>query len=532
MSPRFAKTIPVCLLSMVSCALHAQAPTLPPFRVLLQARAGAGAERFAADLARDLGEVVRTSGYHVVDEEQARLLASRERTLLQGFVAPDVEGDEQLALLSRCDVLIRLDVEPVRQKKQQGRYVSEYAGRFKISFVDSAEALGSGEGVGRGRTLDGYDEADRDARRQLVDTTQQGSLAAGLVAALARVREQERSDGARLTVALYVDDRSAGLLTPLAEAVAGADGVVADSFTPLRTYPSPAAGDKAGGSCSEFGVRYRGGTGGLQQAVLRGLREAGASIEKEHGVDLRTVVVASGRRLDVLVKASPSVTALADELEKVVGDAVDTIYRRYGGVLTGKRLAVLPASIAATSESGVRLSAFRRAFRAAYDAAELRLKDKPGADPLNDSGSVKVLEEAFENLGAAKQRLLVLEDEFAESRAGALAGNIGELVERAFDKCSAGAVTMQPQARDRDRAIDFIRIEAAASSEDGAVTPESVAFYEQLGSQFVVTTAVRRFLDQFQVTVNVTDLTSGTGMQGSARLHQRFAEQMESQLGS
>ncbi|MBK8979687.1 MAG: hypothetical protein IPM29_27625 [Planctomycetes bacterium] len=514
----------------------APASALPSFRVLvLPDVSGDTPAQYAEQAVGKLEEVIQAAGFAVTDAEQARLLAQRGESIMRSWLG-DREGlveDAELAMLSQCEVVVRVEVQPVRQRKQQGRYVVQQRGAFRVTFVDAGERVANGEGLGDGRTMDGYDSAHRQALEALCDPAADGSLGQRVVAALTSVRNDEAANGARMTVALYVDNRFGEVLEALSNAVATADGVVPGSYTPLRTYPGAAMADGERGTCNESRIRFRGSVAGLQSTILGALRSVAPALEQEHGIDLRPVVIASGRRLDVVIKASPSVAALADEVQRVTGEAVDTVYRRYGNVLAGQRLTVLPASIAAARGPAAELASFRRAFQQAYDSTEARLQNanRPAADPLTDSGTVQIQDVVYENLAAAKSKLLDLEESFYESSEGELAVKIGEIVGNELRKVSDDGLQVQPLPHDRDRALSFIRLEAAASTEDGAIAPESIAFFEQQGTGMLVTTRLRRFLDEFGVTVTVVDLTSGTKMQGSSAFHPRFTPQLREQLG-
>lgn len=514
---------------------QAPSPQLPPFRVLLLAD-GPGAEQpLTGEVIGPLGEAIRNGGFRVVDRAQAQLLARRQQAVMRTWLKDKgVEGDGALALMARCEVIVRISAKVTRQRKQQGRYVIGLSGNYSIAYVDSAESLGQGEGRSNGRSMDSYGDATRMARSALLDPNDPNSLGGKVTAALKTARETERKNGARLTIALYSAQPYAELLSAVSASLETAEGVVPGSYQALSTFPTGAFADGGQGICSEVAVRCAGGTPQLQRATIQALRKLGQAIEDEQGIELRPVVLASGRRLDVILHAAPGGIALADEVQRVVQDSVANMYRRYGDVLQGKRMAVLPASIGDASNASAQMRAFRRAFAEHYDAAEKSLHEsgKSDVDPLSLERTVKIQGRVYPNLAAARSRLFELEEAFHESTAGTMAVTLGEVVEASLTQVSEGKVTVQPTVRSRDRAVDFIRLEAAASNEDGSINPDSVAFYEQEGTQFMVSTRLRRFLDEFTVAVHVIDLASGVSMQGSASFHPRFTPELTKQLGS
>ena len=107
--------------------------------------------------------------------------------------------------------------------------------------------------------------------------------------------------------------------------------------------------------------------------------------------------------VDLIVRFDESPKALADEVDRVVREAVELVWSRNQASLSGKRLNVLPASIAITDGVASELHGFRRAFWKAVEGAEKRLADAgtPDADPLDDTQPVDFAGQRFEGLLAA-----------------------------------------------------------------------------------------------------------------------------------
>jgi hypothetical protein len=529
----------LCLVAATFSALAgplASQSVLPPFRVLVLPEDDAPLSTRAADR---LENALQQAGFVWIDRQQAELLARRGRETLTTWLGGDANAADpgrQLVLLSQADILVRVGVETARQRKVQGRYLVRLRGSFRIAFADAAEGLGQGEGTAEARNLDGYDTASDDAMASLCDATVEDGLAARVVAALQQARDRERAEGARVTAAIYASHELSEFVDPLVAALETSSAVASGSVVPLRTYAGPRGrgeGDGPTGVCSEFGLRVRGTIRDISGAMRQALREVGATYESEHGVVLRPVVLASGRRLDVILRAEPEVAALADEVERVVREATETVYDRYGHVLSGKRLAIAPTSIAATSGQSADLAVFRTSFRDAYDRVEAKLaaEDRAGDDPMLENGSVRIGEQVFESLAAANDRLQQLEETFHESDEGALAVSISDRVGQVLREVSSESVQVQPLARDRGLAIGLIRVEAAAANEQESVDPETLAFFQQKGSEFLVSTRLRPFFDEYVVAVEVLDLESGLKMQSTASFPQRFTKELDAIVG-
>lgn len=541
-TPRFA--LALCALGSLALPGQAQddaapaAPaaarsSTPPFRILFVSE-GEGVDRDRADLVcAELERAAQAAGMTAVDRSQAELLASKGREMLGGWLGDEMNRDVRLGTLAYADLVVRVTLETARERKQQGRYVSRLRGQFRTVFTDGAEIVSSGQADGNGRSFDSFGEAHREAIRDLCNQSSEESLGFQVVRGLKAAKAAEAASGARVTVGIYVESNLLKLFEPLQRAVASADAIVDGSVQPLRNYAGGPLADGSANTALELGARMRGDVYDLQRALMKALDQASPEIEKELGLALAPTFLASGRRIDVIVKAVESPKALADDVNRVVKDAVESAWSRNQHLLDGKRLTVLPASISSASQETKDYRAFQRGFRSMLDAVEKRLAEsgKPDADPLAATGEVEVAGQEFNSLAAAKTKLMELEETFYESSGGQLATQLSDSVANWFKDVSKGAAKVQPTARDRDRAIDLIKLEAEAYQQEGAVDPDSVAFYEQEGSEYLVTTTLREFFDKYMVTVDLVDLSTGQKLQGTSSFHPRVSAELEQKIG-
>ncbi len=537
MKPTARSLLLLALLLPFPVRASAQDVTTPPFRVLIVAKADdSGRDQYSERAAFGLGSALRSAEFQVIDADQARRQAERSMGSLGAWTGEIGESPvSSMAAMAFADVMVEVVVSPKRQQKAQGRYLVTDRAQWRTVFVDGAERIGGGEVDGAGQSFDGFDEAHDAALDGMMDVADDKSLAARIIAELRAIRDSERADGAWTTVGFFVENqpRYLKLSGALEKTLRGAEGVVATTVQSMRQYPCQPFANGPKMTAQLYRFRFRGDQSALQAALMTSLESQSAAIEAESGLLPSPVFASSGRRMDLVVRFTESPESLSAEVDRVVREAVDVVWSRNQGSLSSKRLNVLPASIAITDGIASELLGFRRAFWKALESAEKRLSDAntPDADPLDVEQAVEYGGRRFENLRAAQNHLFELEARFAQSPEGELAGGIARTVQEAFTDSSAGAVSVQPTDRNRDRALDLIRIEAAAYAADQAVDPRTIALYQQEGSEVFVATRLRKHFDCYMVTVDAVDLSSGATYQGTAQFHQRFTEALLSELG-